>query len=472
MQPIYKNKGILSPFRIQLFLDIVILLFSFELAYYTILGHFPTLIERDPYSLLFLYIIFLWIILVLALPVYIPQRIYSLTKTTLHFIKYASYYIGLLTISIVIFQWHFVSREILSLFLLFFMLFGILSRAGIRIYNFIIRAKGKEIKHVIIAGTGQLSAIIENKILERKEFGYDITGFLLNGTADLAIKNRHKIIGNIKDINTILDNHVVDEVVIALGYDDYESTKRIIKICDQRAIRAWIIPDFFAKTGTNAILDDFDGVPILRLREEPLQFFANRFIKRSFDILLSSLVLITIFPMIATAVYVANFFGSKGPLFYRQKRNGFHNEVFSCYKFRSMKVAENGDDVFVQATKNDPRITPIGKWLRKTNLDELPQIINVLKGEMSIVGPRPHPIELNNHWHELIQQFMVRHLVRPGLTGWAQVNGYRGETETYEKMAKRIDFDIWYIENWTFSLDIRIILKTAYKMIVGDKQAY
>ena len=472
MQPIYKNKGILSPFRIQLLLDIVIIGFSFSSAYFLIFNHFPTLIERDPYSLLLLYVIFLWFLLSMLLPIYIPQRKNTITKTSLLFLKYSSYYIGLLTISLVIFQWHFVSREMLILFMVLFISLGTFARAIWRYYSFVLRSKGKEIKNVIIAGTGQLSAIIENKILEHKEFGYNITGFLLNGTADLAIKNRNKIIGKIEDIESILAKYDVEEVVIALGYNDYEVTKKIIQVCERKTIRTWIVPDFFAKTGTNAILDDFDGIPILRLREEPLESVANRFIKRALDLFSAVILTVTIFPVLCVVLYLTNKIWSPGPLFYRQKRHGVRNEVFECLKFRSMKVAQNGNDEFVQATKNDPRVTVVGKWIRKLNIDEIPQILNVLKGEMSLVGPRPHPIELNNHWNELIQRFMVRHLVKPGLTGWAQVNGYRGETETYEKMAKRIEFDIWYIENWSFSLDLIIIFKTIGKMIFGDKQAY
>ncbi len=474
MQPLYRNKGLITPFRLQLFADLVLISLSFITAHYFIRGHSPTLTEHDPYSLLMLYIIFVWFAQTLIFPIYIPQRKNSILKTSLLFVKHTSYYICIISLSIVLFRWHFVSRELLIIFMSMFLLVGVFFRAAWRYYSLNIRSKGKELKNVIIAGTGQLSAIIENKIMTHPEFGYHISGFLMNGSVDLKIDGKEKIIGKIDEIESILENHEIDEVVIALGYNDYEETRKIISSCERKTIRTWIVPDFFAKTGRNAILDDFDGVPILRIREEPLESSLNRFIKRSFDIAFALTLFLTVFPVLCVFLKFLNFFFSRGPLFYKQKRHGVKNEIFECIKFRSMKFENNTSNSgeFKQAVKEDPRVTIVGRFIRRTNIDEMPQIINVLKGEMSIVGPRPHPIELNNHWNDLIQQFMVRHFVQPGLTGWAQVNGYRGETETFEKMSKRVEYDIWYIENWSFSTDIKIILKTIVKMIVGDKAAY
>jgi len=474
MQPLYKNKGLITPFRLQLLADLVLITFSFIFAHYSVTGHAPTLIEHDPYSLLLLYINFVWFAQTLIFPIYVPQRKNSIIKTSLMFVKHASYYICIISLSIVLFRWHFVSRELLVIFMGSFLVVGVFFRALWRYYSLNIRSKGKELKNVVIVGTGELGAIIENKITAHPEFGYNISGFLMNGSLDLQIARKDKVIGKISEIESILTQNEIDEVVIALGYNDYEETKKIISYCERKTIRTWIVPDFFAKTGRNAILDDFDGVPILRIREEPLESSFNRFVKRTFDIFLALSIFLTLFPLLCLLLKILNYFYSPGPLFYKQKRHGVKNEIFECLKFRSMKYEVNasGSDEFKQAVKEDPRVTIVGRFIRRTNIDEIPQIINVLKGEMSIVGPRPHPIELNNHWNDLIQQFMVRHFVQPGLTGWAQVNGYRGETETFEKMSKRVEYDIWYIENWSFSTDLKIILKTIVKMIVGDKAAY
>jgi putative colanic acid biosynthesis UDP-glucose lipid carrier transferase len=211
------------------------------------------------------------------------------------------------------------------------------------------------------------------------------------------------------------------------------------------------------------------------LRSIPLDDAELRFFKRVFDIVFSTVVFLVVFSWLFPIIMLLIKLTSKGPIFFIQERWGLNNKKIYCYKFRSMAanstdVDENGN--YRQATKDDARITPIGRFLRKSNLDELPQFLNVLKGEMSIVGPRPHPTPLNLHSKNIINNYMLRHLVRPGITGWAQVHGYRGETKDLKKMQKRVDFDIWYIANWSFWLDCQIIIQTVINMIKGEKNAY
>ena len=212
------------------------------------------------------------------------------------------------------------------------------------------------------------------------------------------------------------------------------------------------------------------NVPVLSIRREPLELLENRILKRTFDIVCAALFLCTIFPFIYIVVGIAIKMNSPGPVFFKQKRSGEDGKEFWCYKFRSMRVNTQCDTL--QATEHDPRKTKIGEIIRRTSIDELPQFINVLKGDMSIVGPRPHMLKHTKEYSQLINKFMVRHFVKPGITGWAQVTGYRGETKELWQMEGRVIRDIWYIEHWAFLLDLYIIYKTVYNAIHGEKEAY
>lgn len=213
-----------------------------------------------------------------------------------------------------------------------------------------------------------------------------------------------------------------------------------------------------------------DTIPVISLRYEPLQHFSNRFMKRSFDLIFSSLVLVLLFPFILLIFGTLIKLSSKGPIFFKQKRTGINGKEFYCYKFRSMKLNDVANSK--SATVNDPRVTKIGQFMRKTSVDELPQFLNVFKGEMSIVGPRPHMIQHTSLYSMLIDRFMVRHLVKPGITGWAQVSGFRGETKILADMEGRVRKDVWYIENWSFFLDVKIIFLTIVNVIIGEERAY
>ena len=244
----------------------------------------------------------------------------------------------------------------------------------------------------------------------------------------------------------------------------------IIDYCEGNLIRFYSVPNMRNYLKRNMVMETFDDVVVLAIRREPLSSPGKRFVKRLFDIVVSGLFLCTIYPFIYIAVGIAIKFSSPGPIYFKQKRNGLDGKVFECIKFRSMKVNAQSDTL--QATKDDPRKTKVGNFLRKTNLDELPQFINVFKGDMSIVGPRPHMLKHNEEYSHLIDRYMVRHFVKPGITGWAQVNGFRGETKKLSEMAGRVQADIWYLEHWSFWLDVRIIFKTVSNMIHGEEKAY
>ncbi|MCR5003942.1 MAG: exopolysaccharide biosynthesis polyprenyl glycosylphosphotransferase [Bacteroidales bacterium] len=212
------------------------------------------------------------------------------------------------------------------------------------------------------------------------------------------------------------------------------------------------------------------SVTVVNLREEPLQNPLNAFVKRLFDIIVSFVFLCTLFPLVFVFVFIGTKLTSKGPIFFVQKRTGYRGQAFNMYKFRSMRVNDDSDKV--QATADDPRKTKFGDFLRRTSIDELPQFINVLKGDMSVIGPRPHMLYHTEVYSKLVDEYLVRHMVKPGLTGWAQINGCRGETKTNEEMVERVRHDIWYIEHWSITLDLKIFFLTIIKSISGDEKAY
>jgi putative colanic acid biosynthesis UDP-glucose lipid carrier transferase len=250
------------------------------------------------------------------------------------------------------------------------------------------------------------------------------------------------------------------------------SQQRVLDLLDElkdSTASIYFVPDLFTFDLIQARFDHVQGIPVVAICESPFTGM-SAVIKRLSDVVMSSAILLMIWPLLL-AVAIAVKVSSKGPVFFKQRRYGMNGESVLVYKFRSMTVMEDGDNV-VQATRNDQRLTPIGNFLRKTSLDELPQFINVLEGKMSIVGPRPHANAHNEQYRKLIKGYMVRHKVRPGITGWAQVNGYRGETDTLDKMISRIDYDLDYLRNWSIWLDLKIVIKTALMVVIPPKTAY
>jgi undecaprenyl-phosphate galactose phosphotransferase/putative colanic acid biosynthesis UDP-glucose lipid carrier transferase len=258
---------------------------------------------------------------------------------------------------------------------------------------------------------------------------------------------------------------------IALHFNEAENIQGLIRIAEKYLVRVKIVPDFYEFTGARKVsIDFYQNTPVLMLRSEPLEEAINRIIKKLFDISFSLMVVILILSWLFPILMILVRLSSSGPVFFKQKRTGEDNIEFTCFKFRTMRVNDLSDEL--QACEADPRITKIGSFMRKTNLDELPQFFNVLWGSMSVVGPRPHMLKHTEQYSELIHNYLVRHYAKPGITGWAQVNGYRGETKRLEDMQKRVDYDIWYIENWSFLLDLKIVWRTLRNMVRGEKNAY
>ncbi len=262
-------------------------------------------------------------------------------------------------------------------------------------------------------------------------------------------------------------NHV-DELYVDSAYGDIEEERALFLLCEAKMIRIYYLPTI--NNIRKAQIKDFGDIYVMARYNEPLNDIRNRIKKRAFDFIASLIFTCTIFPIILIIVTIITKITMPGPIFFKQKRTGYDGNEFFCYKFRSMKVNKDADKV--QASKDDPRITKWGSFMRHTNIDEFPQFINVLKGDMSIVGPRPHMLAHTDYYSRFIADYMIRHYVKPGITGWAQTHGERGETKTVDDMKRRVEKDIWYIEHWSFWIDIQIIIKTAFDMIRGDKKAF
>ena len=292
--------------------------------------------------------------------------------------------------------------------------------------------------------------------------GYNILGYLDDKEAKTTSNGLGlEIIGNIKDLPTILDNNSVDEIFITLSSLKEKKIKSSIKIADNYGIRVKLVPEnpiFIAKNYKAGTMGD---IAVFQLRQSPLDNFSNMVLKRLFDFFFALVVIILLSP-IYLIIGLIIYLDKKGPVFYTPQRKGEAGGSFKCYKFRTMSLCDNPLNGTKSTVRNDPRITPIGRILRKSDLDELPQFFNVLKGEMSVIGPRPHRIILQNDFRKIVNNYMVRSYIKPGITGWAQVNGWRGPTVTDEQKKQRVKHDLWYIENWNFWLDIKIIFLTLF----------
>jgi putative colanic acid biosynthesis UDP-glucose lipid carrier transferase len=272
------------------------------------------------------------------------------------------------------------------------------------------------------------------------------------------------------EIFSYILEHEIDEVYCSLKNVDDRMVKSLIDYCDNNLITIKFIPQSTKIYSKKLIFDNYDTIPILSLRKVPLKDNINKFFKRLFDIIISLVVIVFILSWLTPILALLIKSQSKGPVFFRQIRNGINYKEFYCYKFRSMVVNNDADKT--QATRHDVRVTPLGKLLRKSSLDEMPQFINVLFGEMSVVGPRPHMTKENNKYNSTVQKYMLRHVIKPGITGYAQVNGFRGEVENESDIINRVKCDIYYLENWSLLLDVKIMFKTIINSIVGEDKAY
>ncbi len=321
----------------------------------------------------------------------------------------------------------------------------------------------------VIIGAGRMGLRVAEMLKLRQAFGHDLLGFFDDRSAERVNLPAHAtLVGRLEALPEYIERHGVKDVFITLPLTSQPRIQRLLELLQNTTASIHFVPDIFGVSIIQGRLEDMGGVPVVGLQVTPFAGI-NGVAKRASDIVLALLLLVLVSPvLLATAIGVK--LSSPGPVIFRQRRTGLDGEIIEVYKFRSMRVMDDGADV-KQATRDDQRITRFGAFIRRTSLDELPQFVNVLQGRMSIVGPRPHAIAHNQHYRTQVKAYMARHKVKPGITGWAQVNGLRGETETVDKMASRIEYDLEYLRNWSLGLDLLIIARTA-KLMFFDKSAY
>ena len=451
-------------------MDLIIFDLVLIFNYIFIFGGLDTFLDTK-YGVLFLFINFAWLVAILLVDSIVDNRRIKTWKALWDFFRSFLFNL-LLTLSFIALLNISYSREyLLSSYAIFFLL-GAVARVIARKYVKTYREKGFNFRKIVVVGINDFSQEFVREISARKDYGYRFMGYFdLDGPED-----EEKLNGSfdfVDNIYSFLLENRIDEVYISMPTRSSFHIKALIKFCHLNFIKVHFLNEtIHALTNRSVYLNvDYNGLtPIVSLAKEPLEVSTNRIMKRAFDLVFSIAVFTLIFPWLIPIVGLLIKLESKGPIFFKQKRSGINYSPFGCYKFRTMRVNKDSDKK--QATVGDARITKIGAFLRKTSIDELPQFINVLKGEMSVVGPRPHMIEHTRMYSKLIKPFVVRHWVKPGITGLAQAKGYRGETKEVKQMLDRVKMDVFYIQHWSFVLDTRIVWRTIVNMVTFQKTGF
>ena len=458
--------------RLMVIIDAAITAASFMLAYYFkfyVLENGPGIgvLPVINYLQLLFVIVPIYLLLYYECSIYAPKRTARLRYEVYGIIKANS--IGIMTLIIVLYL---IVREInysRSVIAIFYF-FNVFSTSGFR---FIlrkslrkIRKQGYNLKHILLVGYSRAAEEYVDRILDNPQWGYVACGILDNRIPAGTLYRGVKVLGSLGNLEIILPENKLDEVAITLSLKDYDYLESIVGTCEKSGVHTKFIPDYNGLIPNKPYTEDLQGLPVINIRYVPLTNTGNIIAKRTLDIV-GSLAGIVITSPIMLIVAILIKVTSPGPVIFKQERVGLHNRPFQMYKFRSMIQQLPEEEGKAWTVRDDPRVTGIGRFLRRTSLDELPQLFNILKGDMTLVGPRPERPGWVEKFREEIPRYMVRHQVRPGLTGWAQVNGLRGDTS----IRKRIDYDLYYIENWSLSLDIKIILMTFVTGFV-NKNAY
>lgn len=358
------------------------------------------------------------------------------------------------------------SRTMMGMFVVLNCFFTIIARLFIRRLLRFFRKKGYNLKHILLVGYSRAGEEYIKRILANPQWGYHICGILDDKVPAGTLFKGIKVLGRIDNLEVILPYNKLDEIAITLALESYDRLEELVALCEKSGVHTKFIPDYNSMIPSRPYTEDLDGLPVINIRYVPLSNTLNSMAKRFMDIA-GSLAGIIISSPVMLIVAIAVKCTSAGPVIFKQERVGLHNKSFQMYKFRTMRQQAPSEEAVAWTVKDDPRVTRVGRFLRRTSIDELPQLFNIFIGNMSLVGPRPERPLFVEKFKEEIPRYMVKHQVRPGLTGWAQVNGYRGDTS----IRKRIEYDIYYIENWTMSLDIKILFITLFKGFI-NKNAY
>lgn len=475
---IKKNQTYLN--RLHVLIDALCIYFSGFVAYYVrfcleIFGFkvYKELFEYNRYYFPFkdyqkplICALIILLLLYAFFGLYTPKRYQRGSKELVNLFKANVLGLGISAFIITIFQIQNFPRSLYLMFYIFNFIFGVISRYIIRKILKINRKKGRNIKHTVFVGFSTSAAAYIDRIIANPHWGLKVHGIFDDTVSENFDYRGVKYIGKLSDLADYLEHTSLDEVAITLNLNEYDKLEKLVAVCEKSGVHTKFVPDYYNFISTNPYTEDLDGLPVINIRNVPLTNTLNRMIKRFIDIIGSIVALILFSPiMLVVAILVKR--SSPGPILFAQERIGLGNKPFKMYKFRSMGVQDPKKEAKQWTTKNDARVTPVGKIIRKTSLDELPQFWNVLRGDMSLIGPRPERPLFVEKFKEEIPRYMIKHQVRPGITGWAQVNGFRGDTS----IRGRIEHDLYYIENWSLGLDIKILFLTFFKGFV-NKNAY
>ena len=457
--------------RLQVVIDAFVIALSYFLAW-VIKFYVPFLNDNEGrlpfrvYMSALLFIVPGYLILNYAFNMYTPKRMQGRRLELSNIIKANTIGMFLFVGALYLVKQIDFSRHVIFIFYVVNIILETVSRNLIRLGLRQMRSKGYNQKHVLLVGYSRAAEEYIDRILANPQWGYKVRGILDDHIEAGTEYKGIKVLGRIANLMVILPQNHLDEIAITLGLNEYYRLEQIVALCEKSGVHTKFIPDYNRIIPTKPYTEDILGLPVINIRYVPLSNTFNALIKRIMDFggALAAIVLFS--PVMLFSVIMIKI-TSPGPLIYKQERVGLHNRNFMMYKFRSMDVQPPEEEKKAWTVKDDPRVTNFGKFMRRTSIDELPQLFNVLRGEMSLVGPRPERPFFAEKFREGIPRYMIKHQVRPGLTGWAQVNGYRGNTS----IRKRIEYDLYYIENWTIGLDIKILFLTVFKGFV-NKNAY
>lgn len=455
--------------RLQVLIDAFVLLFSYVAAWvikFQIISSDDGALSLRTYMIALPITVLVYLGLYYLFSLYTPKRVQGRRLELWNIVKANTVGIALfLGVLYLIKMMHF-SREMLFIFYVINICLEAIARNLIRYFLRSMRRKGYNLKHIVLVGYSRAAEEYIDRILKNPQWGYKIRGILDDHIEAGTEYKGIKVLGKIDNLMIILPENRLDEIAITLGLSEYARLEEIVNLCEKSGVHTKFIPDYNQIIPTKPYTEDILGLPVINIRHVPLTNTFYAAMKRVMDIAGAICAIILFSPIMMFSVIMIKL-TSPGPLIFKQERVGLHNHTFMMYKFRSMDVQPPEKEKTKWTVKDDPRVTNFGKFMRKTSIDELPQLFNVLKGEMSLVGPRPERPFFVEKFKEEIPRYMIKHQVRPGLTGWAQVNGYRGNTS----IRKRIEYDLYYIENWTLGLDVKILFLTIFKGFI-NKNAY
>lgn len=461
--------------KLHVLLDVLIICASYALAWLlTIVAPiFPAghgVLPPQVYFAALIPIVPAYLLLYWAFHLYEPKRTHSKRAELWHICQACA--VGLMLLTSVLFAFrrsgyfgNFSTRMLVAFSIIDITLTTI-ERFGIRYTLSRLRRKGFNQKHVMLVGFSDASDQFIDACRRNPDWGYHIYG-VVDDIAEVGESYKGiQVVGRISELEHILAQNTIDEIAITLPLAAYAKLDGIVHVCEKSGVHTKFIPDYNNIIHSKPVTEDMDGLPVINIRNVPLTDPVKATAKRAVDIC-GALVGIVLFSPIMLVVAILIKLTSPGPMIFKQERVGLHNRPFMMYKFRSMVQQTEADEKKGWTVPGDPRVTRVGRFIRKTSIDEFPQFFNVLAGQMSLIGPRPERTQFVEMFKEEIPRYMIKHQVRPGMTGWAQVNGLRGDTSIYE----RVKYDIWYIENWTMSLDVKILFLTIFKGFV-NKNAY